>query len=365
MPNSQRGGNAMATIKDVAKLAGVSISTVSRVTNGSKAVSPLLKVKVEKAIEELNYSPNSLARSLKDTTTKVIAVIITTISRTFFTSVLEGIHKVASKKGYSVIIAETYDSIETEMRLVKTFVDQWVDGIILASSAYDTDKKTLKYINSLHALSKKDVPIPVVTLEFPLDNKHVDAVIIDHERAAFEAVNHLIKSGRREVVHVSIPKNHYMGKKRIEGYCRAMKEAGLPVTEDSIWPGNYTTYSGFEAAEKMILRGKSFDAVFCANDQMAVGVMKACIDHGLRIPEDVAVMGNDDIFPASIVSPSLSSIHVPKVDMGAIATTQLLDQIESGEMRKRRLVTALDFKIIARESTTKKGSRSSLEYLIW
>ncbi len=355
----------MATIKDVAELAGVSISTVSRVTNGSKAVSPLLKVKVEQAIEELNYSANSLARGLKGTSTKRIAVIITTISRTFFTSVLEGIHQVASRRGYSVIIAETYDSIEKEMQLVTSFASQWVDGIILASSAYDTDKKTLRYISTLHSLSKKDVPIPVVTLEFPLDNKYVDAVVIDHEKAAHEAVKYLIDSGRRDVVHVSIPKNHYMGKKRIEGYCRAMREAGLPVTEDSIWPGNYTTYSGFEAADKMIAKGRHFDAVFCANDQMAVGVMKACVDHKLRIPEDVAVMGNDDIFAASIVSPTLSSIYVPKVEMGAIAATQLIDQIASGEFRKRRLVTALDYKIIERESTTQKGSRSSLEYLRW
>lgn len=355
----------MANIKDVAERAGVSISTVSRVINGSKSVSPMLKVKVEKAIDDLNYSANTLARGLKVYHTNRIAVIITTISRTFFTSVLEGIHKVASKAGYSVMIAETHDSIEKEIQLVEAFASQWVDGIILASSAYENDPATRRYVSSLHRLSKKGSPIPVVTLEFPLNNKHVDAVVIDHEEAAYQAVNYLIcQVGRRNVVHVSLPKGHYLGKKRIAGYRRAMEDAGLPVTENSILAGNYTTYSGFEAAQKLIQSGKKFDAVFCANDQMAVGVMKACADHNIRIPEDVAIMGNDDIFAASIVSPSLSSIYVPKMEMGAIAARQLLDHIEKGTISKRQKIISLEYKIVERE-TTRKDSRNCFEYLEW
>lgn len=172
------------SIKEVASRAGVSISTVSRVINGSKNVSPLLKVKVEKAIAETNYSANSIARGLKISKTNNIAVIITAISRTFFTDILEGISKEAEANGYSVVVAETHDSIEKEIYLVDYFVSQWVDGIILASSAYGDGLKVRKYLDSLDKLNKKGTRIPVITLEYPINNKNVDAVTIDNEKAA-------------------------------------------------------------------------------------------------------------------------------------------------------------------------------------
>lgn len=356
----------MATIKDVAERAGVSISTVSRVTNGSESVDAELTVKVKQAVEDLKYTANDLARGLKASTTGKITFIVTTVSRVFFVDILEGIHRVASEHGYSVILAETYDSVEREINLVEHTVAQWTDGIILASSAYEDNKASREYVNHLHTLQKKNRPIPVVSLEFPLNNEHIDAVVIDHEKAAYEAVNHLIRdAGRSHIVHVSLPWNHYLGKERIKGFRRALEEAGLPVSKDSIWQGNYTTYSGFQAAEDMIQSHVPFDAVFCANDQMAVGVMKACEKYGLRIPQDVAIIGNDDIFAASIVTPTLSSIAVPKVEMGATAASQLIEQIEAGRLRDKRKITTLQYQIVARESTTKSDSHNSFEYLRW
>ena len=149
------GGTDMANIKDVARQAGVSISTVSRVINDSKSVSPSLRVMVEKAIDDLNYSTNSIARGLKSSQTNNIAVILTSVSRTFFSGVLEGINKEADQEKYSIFISETHDSIEREIKLVRSCASQWVDGIILASSAYGNDMKTRKYIESLSKLEKK------------------------------------------------------------------------------------------------------------------------------------------------------------------------------------------------------------------
>lgn len=355
----------MTNIKRVAERAGVSISTVSRVINGSKNVSSSLKEKVEEAVKELDYSANTLAKGLKSANSHVIAVVITAISRSFFTSVLGGIHKVALAAGYSVMIAETFDSLEKEMSILEDFASQWVDGIILASSAYEDDEETQGYIRRLHKLSKKDKPIPVVTLEFPINNPHVDAVVIDHERAAYDATKILIeKLGRRNVMHLCLPRTHFLGKLRIEGFTKAMKEAGLPVDEDNFVPGNYSPSSGYMAAIDIIRGGRKFDAIFCANDEMAVGLVKALEDRGIKIPEEVAVIGNDDIFFASVISPTLSSISVPKTEMGEKAAELLIRRIREGVMVKDREICVLDYEIVERQSTNKDAT-DNYEYLNW
>lgn len=356
------------SIKEVASRAGVSISTVSRVINGSKNVSPLLKVKVEKAIAETNYSANSIARGLKISKTNNIAVIITAISRTFFTDILEGISKEAEANGYSVVIAETHDSIEKEMYLVDYFVSQWVDGIILASSAYGDGRKVRKYLEGLDKLNKKGTRIPVITLEYPINNKNVDAVTIDNEQAAYEAVTYLIRQIHcRNILHICIPFEHYLGQKRMEGFRRALKENGLPFLQENVIECDYTSYSGYKAVKKIAEERRDFDGIFCDNDQMAVGVLKACEELKIRIPEDVAIMGNDDVFVASVVSPSLSSIHVPKYEMGALAMkrmVEVLDMIEAGQQCPKRKVLLLQHEIVERESTV-KDNRESLQHLLW
>ena len=168
----------MANIKDVAKKAGVGISTVSRVINDTKNVSPELRVKVERAIDELGYSTNQIARGLKISQTRNIAVIVTAISRIFFTTILEGINKTAEKYGYSIYISETNDSLETEIKLVRSYLSQWVDGIIIASVAYGDDKRAERYVAAMSKFNKKGARIPVITLEYPVDNEMIDAIVV-------------------------------------------------------------------------------------------------------------------------------------------------------------------------------------------
>ena len=354
----------IATIKDVARQAGVSISTVSRVLNHSQPVSPELAEKVNLAVEQLGYCANEAARGLRVTQTNRIAIILTSLSRVFFTSVLEGIHQEASQLGYSLLITETHDNIQEEIRAVDFFAAQWVDGIILASSAYGTDKATRDHIARLNRLFKKDTRIPVVTLEFPLNNSRVGAVVIDHEQAAFEAVRYLIRDlGRRHVVHISHPAWHYIGQKRILGYRRAMESAGFSLDECVVLEGDYSTYSGHSLTHQVLKRRIPCDAIFCANDQIAVGALKACEETGIGVPEQIAIVGIDDIFAASIVSPSLTSVHVPKHQMGAAAMTLLHSKIEQGSTHRRKVIT-LDYELIERE-TTRKGAENSLRFLEW
>ncbi|MEG0913685.1 MAG: LacI family DNA-binding transcriptional regulator [Oscillospiraceae bacterium] len=355
----------MADIKDVARQAGVSISTVSRVINDSKAVSPELKSKVNQAIARIGYSANSVARGLKIFKTNNIAIIITSVSRTFFASVLEGANNAADQLGYSMIIAETHDSLEREMQLVDAFASQWVDGIVLASSAYGNDPKTVQYIEKLQSLEKKGMRIPVITLEYALDSQYIDAVVIDHEKAAYKAVCYLINSiNRKNIIHISLPKNHLMGRMRIAGYKRAFEESGLVYDENNIIAGDYTTYSGYKIVKQLLADNRKFDAIFCANDQMAVGAIKACEEFKILIPEQVAIVGNDDIFAASIVSPSLTSISVPKFELGATAVRRMHEIIGGDGTRKPRQIISLDTSFEERESTVRNAKRS-LKYLEW
>ena len=347
----------MANIKDVARRAGVSISTVSRVLNATKPVSPDLQKKVMDAVHELDYSANIFAKGLKGASSGIIAVVLTAISRTFFTTVLEGIHEVAETNGYSMLITETYDDCKREMRLLSEMASRGVDGIILASSAQAQDEETLEYIRNLHLLNKNGHVIPVVSLEFPLDNPHIDAVVIDSEQAAYDATTKLIEEcHRKKLVHISLPEEHYLGRKRIQGFLRALREHGLPVNENSIVEGNYSPESGFHAMEEVLSGGREVDGVFCSNDDMAIGALKACANHKIMVPEQIAVMGNDDIFSASIISPSLSSIHVPKTEMGRAAAAKLMERIQQGEYPEKRDVVSLQYTLIDRQSTV--GSRA-------
>lgn len=353
----------MPSIKDVARQAGVSIATVSRVINGTKFVSEDIKARVEQAIHDLDYRSNELARTLKVNKTKRIGVIITSLSRSFFSRVIEGIQSEAEKQSYSVVFAETHDSIEKEKELVELFVGQWVDGIILASSV-NNESEHQEYIQRLAALTKQGTRIPVVTLEFPMDGEGIDAVCIDHKKAAYDAVGHLIGHGKRCIAHISHPKGNRIGAWREQGYREAMRDAGLPCTDDYISEANYTTYSGYLAMEKLVARGIRPDGVFCANDQTAVGVIKYCEDNDLRVPEDVAIIGTDDIFVSAIMSPSLSTVGVQKFQLGRQATEQLLLRIQEDQPQYERVVRLLNYHIVEREST-RRGAKASLEIVQW
>lgn len=353
----------MADIREVAKAAGVSISTVSRVVNRTKAVSDPLRERVERTIRELGYSPNSIARGLKSVETKNIAVIITSIARTFFVPVLEGITQEAEKYGYVVQILETHDSAAEEMRLVDFAVSQWVDGIILASSAYGDDPETLDYLSRLSTLQKRGEKIPVVSIEYALRNDAIDAVAVDHRKAARDATAYLIQRiGRRRIVHLSLPRGHYMGALRVEGYRQALQENGIEFSRELLVEGDYTTFCGYRTVNRLLKKGIRFDAVFCANDQMAVGALRACEDAGLRVPEDAAVMGYDDIITASLIRPSLSSVVIPKYEIGLQAVRQLICCLHKQDAGREVLM--LETRIVEREST-RRGAYQSLENLRW
>ena len=362
LTTAREGGLHMASIKDVAAAAGVSTATVSRVMNNTKYVSEDIRVRVEAAIAALNYSTSDLAKNLKTAKSNQIAVIMTSLSRTFFGQVIDGIDKKAAEYGYSVVFAETNDNLETEKKMVETFARRWVDGIILATSA-NPETVDREYISRLGSLFKQDTRIPVVTLEVSVDNELVDSVGINQLQAACDATAYLLSIGRKFIGHISHPRHNYIGDLRVAGYRKALRDAGMPEPRGYPVPAHYTTHSGYLAMQELLTRVPQLDAVYCANDQIAIGAIKYCAEHGISVPDDIAIFGTDDIFAASIVSPPLSTVSVPKFEMGSAAVELIHCRLTDPEFSSRQAVL-LPYELTIRESTDKKAN-SSLRYLQW
>lgn len=345
----------MASIKDVAKAAGVSISTVSSVINKNKPVSDELTKRVEKAIKELNYQASSVARSLKNKKTNSIGIVLPNISRIFFPQVLKGIVDTAIKYGYNLTFCDANEDISKEKYYIRMLESSWVDGIILDCSAdIKEDKDYIRYLQDLGGTKKR---IPIVSLERILKDNLTDAVIIDNKKSGYNAVNHLIELGHKRIAHITGPLKFPMCVDRMEGYKQALSDNGIKVDNSLIKDGDFYPLSGYNIMKEWLLKGINISAVFAGNDQMAIGAIKAIRESGLRIPEDIAIIGFDNLFISSIVSPSLSTINVPKYKMGSTAVELLHKRIMNPKSEKKEVVT-LPTNLIVRQSTDLRGDNT-------
>jgi len=343
----------MVGIKEVAKKAGVSISTVSNVMNEKKPVSPELKARVNEAIEALQYEVNPVGRGLKSNKTNQVGVIVPSFNQVYFPTVLQGIHEAGIKYGYTILVFETNGDVELEKEHVRFLQHSWTDGIILASYANAENISDRKYIRSLLDSGNRKKKIPVVSLENVLD-PGIDAVVIDNRKAAQTAVNHLISLGHTKIAHIAAPLRFQIGTLRLQGYKETMKQVGLEVDEDLISEGDYSPISGYQSMKQIMEKGKPFTAVFAGNDQMGIGALRALLDAGYKVPEDVAVVGIDNNFPSTLVTPSLSSVNLPKFDLGFQAM-HLLNERMNDPDQPRRVIT-LESELVVRKSTSPEGS---------
>lgn len=343
----------MTGIKEVAKKAGVSISTVSNVMNEKKPVSPELRARVLEAIEELQYEVNPVGRGLKSNKTNQVGVIVPSFNQVYFPAVLQGIHEAGIKYGYAISVFETNGDVELEKQHVRFLQHSWSDGIILASYANGENISDRKYIRSLVESGNRKKAIPVVSLENVLD-PGIDAVVIDNQNAAATAVNHLISLKHRSIAHIAGPLRFQIGNLRLKGYQETMRKAGLTVDEALIEEGDYSPISGYNAMKRLLKKEKHFSAVFAATDQMGIGTIRALLDEGYRVPEDVAVIGIDNNFPSTLITPPLSSVNLPKFDLGYQAM-QLLSERMKDPARPRCVIT-LQSELVVRKSTSSTGS---------
>lgn len=345
------------SIKDVARHSGTSISTVSNVLNKRHKVSDELAERVLRSVEELGYVVNPVASSLKSHKTGVIGVIITDINCIFFPPMLKGICNVLSAAGYTVSLYDSRQSPEREISDIELLNNMMAEGVILDSVAAAAKRAYFEELGR-----KSNGRMPIVCVENDLSPWGFDSVMIDNRAGAHTAVRHLIEMGCRRIVHISNSNASMIAKDRRDGYWDALKDAGISRDPTLLCEGDFSPQSGYKAMSKVIRSGISFDGVFAANDQMAIGALRALDAAGMSVPGDVKIVGYDNTFVSSLVNPSLTTISVPGYEMGTVAAQLLLDRMNNPRLPVHREL--LEYELLIRRSTV-ASAKTSWDMTYW
>lgn len=328
----------MPTISDVAAKAGVSVATVSRVINGSSKVSPETLIKVKQAIAELNYRPNLLGRALRKTKSERVLVLLPNIANPFYAEIVKGIEDVANKNGYSIMLCNTDSNLEREKKYIKMLKSHLADGAILMASEMTCEELTeLSHEIPIVQCCEYKVGIPIT---------HVS---IDNEMAAYKAVNHLIGLGHKKIAFIGAKNQFLSSSLRKDGYIRALNEAGIDFDPAYCGYGDYSYKSGFRIMKQLLSLEARPTAVFCISDLMAVGAIRSAMEEELRVPEDLAVCGFDNIYFSRMFKPTLTTVSQPMHDLGCTAMEALINIIE--EKNTEPMHYFMEHELIIREST--------------
>jgi LacI family transcriptional regulator len=327
------------TIYDVAREAGVSMATVSRVVNNNPNVKPQTRKKVFEAIEKLGYRPNAVARGLASKKTTTVGVVIPDISNSIFAEVARGIEDIANMYHYNIILCNADKKKDKEIRVINTLLEKQVDGLLFMGGVV-TDE---------HIRAFQTSTVPIVLCGTTVDNGEIPSVDIDHEAAAYDAVNMLIEEGHRRIGMISgTLQDPATGYARYNGYRRALENAGIPVREELVRLGNYRYESGAEAMSYFLGLAERPTAIFAATDEMAIGAIHAIQDHGLKVPDDVSVISIDNIRMASMVRPQLTTVAQPMYDIGAVSMRLLTKLMNKETVEETKVV--LPHEIIRRKT---------------
>jgi len=326
------------TIKDLARILNVSISTVSRALKNHPDISDSTKKLVQDLAEELNYRPNEIALSLKNRKSNIIGVMVPTLVHHFFSSVIEGVENIAYKNGYQVMIYHSDELYERELQLTKSFMSYRLDGLIVSMS-----KETKEFS---HFAKLAQLGIPMVYFDRVPDGEY-NKVLFDDYQGAYDAVTHMIKCGCKKIAHFGLPSSMDIGKKRTSGYLAALKDHGLAFNDDYIVKCD--SYEGaLKASEDLMYLFPDIDGIFAVNDLTAIGAMKQLQKMGKKIPEDVKIMGFSNEISSAISSPSLSTVDQQGILMGEEAIKLLLEDMDGIKRTETKTVKA---NLVIREST--------------
>ena len=333
------------TIYDVAREAGVSMATVSRVVNNNPNVKPQTRKKVYEAIERLGYRPNAVARGLASKKTTTVGVVIPDIANALFAEVARGIEDIANMYHYNIILCNSDKRKDKEIRVINTLLEKQVDGLLFMGGAV-TDE---------HVQAFQTSNVPIVLCATTDEKGVIPSVDIDHEAAAFDAVNRLIEGGHRSIAMISgtlqDPANGYA---RFQGYKRALAQAGIAYREDYVRVGNYRYESGIDATTYFLGLSDRPTAIFAATDEMAIGAIHCIQDSGLSVPDDVSVISVDNSRISSMVRPLLTTVAQPMYDIGAVSM-RLLTKLMKKESVENAKVTLPHELIVRRSVAGPKG----------
>jgi LacI family transcriptional regulator len=330
----------MATVRDVAKRAGVAPITVSRVVNNSGYVSEKTRARVEAAIADLGYVPNVLARSLRSRRTNTLALILTDISNPFWTTVSRGVEDAASDAGFNVILCNTDESEVEQDKYLRVLLQKQVDGVLLVPARSAVEP--IKFVQGHDT--------PVVVLDRRIPDAQADVVRGDSEGGAYQLTRLLLSLGHRRIAVLSGPRGVSTAEDRIAGYRRALTEAGLDVDASLVYYGEFSLESGYDMTGQMLARTPRPSGLFAGNNFIAIGALRALRDAGLLVPEDLALVGFDDLPADLVVDPFLTVAAQPAYEMGRQATELLLARL-SGEAPEAYQEIVLPTVIIVRQSS--------------
>lgn len=303
------------TIQDVAKKAGVSIATVSRVINQLGGVRKATEERILKAIDELQYIRSAVARSMIMKKTKTIGIIVPDINNPFFPLVVSGVEQKARERGYFTFLCSTNESVDIEDEILKVSLERGVDGLIITPANE----------SGAHLKILKDQKIPTVAVDRTIHSFNVDTVLIDNELGAYEATKHLIQQGHQSIATICGPLNTTPGYERYKGYKKALDEFGIEAKSEFVLEGNFMEYSGYELTRNLYDLQERPSAIFVANNLMSIGCIKALSDLDWQLGIQVGFVGFDDVDIATFTKPALTVVSRPMRNLGEIAF-QLLDE---------------------------------------
>lgn len=335
------------TIKDLARELGISPSTVSRALKDHPDISTKTKKLVSDLAKKLDYQPNSIALSLRSSKTNTIGVIIPELVHFFFSTVISGIEDVAYKEGYNVILCQSNESHEREVINTNALLSHRVDGLLVSVSKQSA--------NFDHLKSFQDRDLPLIFFDRIAQGLTASSVVVDDRQGSYKAVSHLIQQGCRRILHLAAPEALVLSTNRKQGYMDALRDAGIPLDTELIQYCN--SGSNLEEADQivsnLIQSGLQFDGIFANNDLTAIGAMNVLKRHGLRIPQDVAVVGFSNWQMAALVEPALSSVTQPGFAMGQTATRLFIEELNNPGTSVHRKVV-LDSDLVVRASSMRQ-----------
>jgi LacI family transcriptional regulator len=337
------------TIKDIARALGLSTSTVSRALRDSYEISPETKKLVLEYAEKINYQPNPIALSLKEKRSRSIGIIVCEIANSFFSQVINGIESIAYDKGYNVIIAQSHESYDREVINVQYLASRSIDGLLVSVSSETQD---LKHLQNLH-----DRGFPIVFFDRIVDEMETHKVIVDNSMGGYEATEHLIKSGYKNIAALAGSEYLSITKERLGGYRQALTDNHIPFEEDNV---KYCLHGGMlyneveDALNQLFRLKKKPDAIIASADKLTTNCLRYLRNRKIKVPDEVALVGFSNLDLTDLLSPSLSVVRQPAFEMGQIATELLIQQIES----KRQVLNferkILPTQLIIRESSVKE-----------
>lgn len=331
------------TIYDIAEKLNVSAATVSRALRNHPAVSAQTKKKIFELAESYGYQTNQFARSLRQQKTRTIGVIVPRLNSYFMATVISGIEHVANDAGYNLIISQSSELPDRENTIVKTMFNNRVDGMLVSLSYLTAG---LQHFNRF---SQKNVP--VIFFDRTFETEIFTNIRINNQQAGYDATKHLLERGRRRILHVSVSSTHSIYQERFKGYEQALQEYNIPLNMDFIHLGDLSLEAGIEAAEYALNLPQRPDGIFVANDNCAAGCIIALKKKGIRIPEDIAIVGFNDDPVCRIVEPNLTTIHYPGYEMGKIAARNLIHHLSGVENLILTQTIALRSDLIVRQSS--------------